>query len=162
LRGSATTDLYIVGEDNKSWLARIPDETTSLALQIINIAENNGRSALISNERAESNTQTFIKQFLIPEIQRKISEGKDKTKQKILSSFTYSLAPEIKYKAVLADDKLVLLPCLMSPDFRDEAMVIELDKANQPVEYEHYYQDIKRIVYQYSRVDKLQKMLNEV
>ena len=50
----------------------------------------------------------------------------------------------------------------MTPEFREESMVIEIVEATYPVEYGYYIQDIRRIVEKYERQDLIKEITDEI
>lgn len=147
LRRNAKKKLIIMGDTNKSWISRDPDENHNYAKQIIEMIQKESLVALISGKSALKSTQFFVKKYIVEQV-NEISnlEERKKVKKLLEERFKYCINSHINYRAVLADEKIVILPNLVDVQFRDESLVLELNESSHPVEYGYYFQDLNRVI----------------
>jgi hypothetical protein len=148
LRVRAKKMLVIMGGTNKSWINRDPDENYDFAKQIIELVKENGTTiGLITSKKGIEPTKFFVKKYIIELVNsQKEKDERRKIKKLLIEKFKYCVIPHVNYKAILSDDKIVILPNLFTHEFQDESMVLELNQGTHYVEYDYYLQDIKRII----------------
>lgn len=144
LLSHANERFYLVGKSNKSWVNKSSEQSKILAASIIRILENSGQVKLVSCDHDEviNSTKKFIKEFVIPEANKNGLKNSDL----ITGAFSYTTSSDKNYNAVVSDNKLIIMPILNTEEFRDESMVLEIDKniAEQP--FMNYVGDIERMI----------------
>ncbi|MBK6629193.1 MAG: nucleotide-binding protein [Flavobacteriales bacterium] len=141
LRDEARTRFYILGQSNKSWIERNPTYAAALSCKFIDIIGSNGECGIISASKGEGILNAFIKKQLVPLAKRHF---KKEAKKKLLDGFRCGIIPSANYRCIISDSKMALMPSIMTPEFRDESLVLELHRNVHQKEYEYYLSDVKR------------------
>jgi hypothetical protein len=162
IRARAKHQLVIIGDTNKSWISRDPVESMELAQQLVGFVFTEGQGALISRREAEPSTMFFLRKYVVEAANEYGRPSRQEIKRKLHSHFCYGTTSTLNYKAVLSDDKIILLPNMVSHEFRDESLVIELNEATHPVEFGYYLQDIRRIRESSARRDLVKEIVSEI
>lgn len=138
----ASERFYLVGESNKSWINKDDEQKKLLAKAMARIIANNGKVKILSTStQIVPLTIDFIKKYVFIEADKIGLILSDIVKDSLI----YTVAERINYNAVVSDNKLILMPTLNTPMFRNDCMVLELERKSLKSTFNNYIADIERM-----------------
>jgi hypothetical protein len=139
---------YLVGKTNKSWVDKDEAQSQNLADNILRILAEGGTVRIASIEDAATidRTLVFLRKYVGKALQLKDSATRKRIANSAESRFSYVTYAHANYGAVLADDRLFLIPALNSDEFRPDSPVFEIDRNQHNQAFENLLADIERFV----------------
>jgi len=155
---AANSRFYLVGFSNKSWVNRTDKQSIELSNAIIHIIEQNGTVKILSVD--EPKVRAYHQKFLLNYFYRTVKELARDRRRKVLErlrdnhapGLVYAVHNQSHYGAVVSDDKLLILPTMNTPEFRSEALVLELKQGINSPQFENYLSDIDRLFHDAKRI----------
>lgn len=140
LFSNAEKKFYLLGGTNKSWINRSEEQSEEFSSAIVKIISNGGRVKIISNNLPSTIKLhfDFYQKYIKKKLRNKTINNKFKT------LLTYGTVENSNYKAVISDDRIVLLPTMNSEQFKDESLVMELEGSHHTY-FKSYLADIDRL-----------------
>lgn len=138
---------WLIGNSNKSWLTRDPKQSAILGDAIVRICLAGGSVCILSGTdqvNCVERTIKFLRRYVFND-RKESREERAARIEALIAGLNYSTIDGITYRAVVADDRALIIPLLNSPEFRDESMVIELNETRQSAIFEKYCGDIERL-----------------
>lgn len=141
LAPNAAKHFVLLGRTNKNWIQKSPREAQRLAREFVRILKGDGRVTILSgpDEAVVAAHRNFFLKCFDPIFLAEHAVG-------VNAPLTYRIVESSSYGAVVADDRLILLPSLNSEQFRSEAIVLEFTRYESPQPFDNYVADLDRLI----------------
>lgn len=141
-------EFILVGNTNKSWIKRDPEQSQRLGAAIVRMTSNSGRVTIVSGNQAERvrDTENFFREHVYGQLTNLSKRKRERLRRALKANLRYAVASRVNYSAVVSDDRMLIIPRLNSEDFTAEAMVLELRRDIHTTQFMHYHGDIDRII----------------
>ena len=146
LADNAEKRFVLLGGSNKSWIHHSTERRNSLGRSIIKIIRNGGDVALLCYDRKSviDKHAEFIRDCVIRPIKSLPKAQSKLLCTRINANFHFSAASDLNYQSVISDEKIVVMPLLNTPEFKEESLVFELFPSKHGEHYTSYQNDILR------------------
>jgi sulfatase maturation enzyme AslB (radical SAM superfamily) len=145
---AAKRRFVLLGNSNKSWLDRTDLQSRMLADAIVRICLAGGTVDIVSGRdeiRAIARTKRFFEHYLFADRTGETPIEKSTRIDALIERLRYSVIDRSNYRAVISDERALIIPALNTNEFSDESMVIELDQRLQQEQFNNYNGDIERL-----------------
>lgn len=161
LSGKAKNRFHLLGETNKSWIGRDLVQTEQLGESIFNILLANGEVSIyyVKRKSVVDKHKRFLKKYIID----KANDLNDIERTKFLSNLNKHLrfcyGAVLKYQAVISDDRIVIVPLVNTPLFKEESIVFEMHDSKHSRLFQFYSDDIYRTLESSCKETELQQLI---
>ena len=148
---TAQETFLLLGRSNKSWIQRSDAQRARFAADLARLAQAGGTATLFSDGTSEA--RDVMLDFLTKSLRPLLESDGAVTEHALAMRIRYfSLECAIHYQAVRSDDTIVVLPLLNSESFREESIVLQLEREQHPHQFESYADDLVRLQDQASQI----------
>ena len=150
LAEQAKVRFVLVGGSNKSWIHHSTERRNSLGRSIARIILNGGEVALLCYDRRSviDQHEKFIRDCVVTQGKGMARAKRDAFLAALCRNLRVAASNTLKYQAVISDTRIVVMPLLNSPEFKEESVVFELSPTKQREHHTSYQNDILRTIEQ--------------
>lgn len=145
---NAEKRFVLLGGSNKSWIRHSTERRKSLGRSIVRIIQADGEVAMLCYDRKTAIDQhtSFFKDCILAGVTAIPGARGASVCSKLRKNLRFAVSNELKYQAVISDQRIVVMPLLNSPEFKEESLVFELSPAKHGEHHTCYQNDILRTV----------------
>lgn len=161
LSGKAKKRFHLLGETNKSWIGRDTLQTEQLGNSIFEILLSDGEVSIYCVKRKSiiEKHRRFFKKYIFDKTNELKSSEKAKYIENLNRNFRFCYGAVLKYQAVISDDRIVIVPLVNTPIFKEESIVFEMHDSKHSRLFQFYSDDIYRTLERSSNVDEKQRLI---
>ena len=148
LLADARGQFILVGHTNKSWIDAERTQSKKLGDAIIRIIQSEGNVRILSSDTYKDKTCLFLHNYVYQVANKLPADRRRDLLLKLNTNLLYAVFNGNKshYNAVVSDDRIMVMPTLNSPEFKDNSIVLEINRHSHPLPFKSYMDDVDRII----------------